>query len=170
MKQLSIHTHRAANRQDLEPLEHHHMPITLKNTGSIVSCCEWDKRHWSHNYNILWIYFEETHQRSQKHYCKIPLSDMSYLEIYHMGSQYIYESESHSVTSHSLQTHGLYSPWNYPSQNTGVSSHPFSRVSSQPRDQTDVSSTEGIFFTSWVTREAPSVHIIGGLCWVHNYS
>ena len=31
------------------------------------------------------------------------------------------ESESHSVLSDSLQPYGLYSPWNSPSQNTGVS-------------------------------------------------
>ena len=31
---------------------------------------------------------------------------------------------------------------------------PFSRGSSQPRDQTQVSCTEGRFFTSWATREA----------------
>ena len=31
---------------------------------------------------------------------------------------------------------------------------PFSRVSSQPRDQTQVSRIAGGFFTSWVTREA----------------
>ena len=30
------------------------------------------------------------------------------------------ESESHSVISDSLQTHGLYSPWNSLGQNTGV--------------------------------------------------
>ena len=32
------------------------------------------------------------------------------------------ESESHSVMSNSLWLHGLYSPWNSPGQNTGVSS------------------------------------------------
>ena len=32
------------------------------------------------------------------------------------------ESESHSVLSDSLWPHGLYSPWNYPGQNTGVGS------------------------------------------------
>ena len=32
------------------------------------------------------------------------------------------ESESCSVVSNSLQPHGLYSPWNYPGQNTGVDS------------------------------------------------
>ena len=30
------------------------------------------------------------------------------------------ESESRSVMSHSLQPHGLYSPWNPPDQSTGV--------------------------------------------------
>ena len=30
--------------------------------------------------------------------------------------------ESHSVVSHSLQPHGLYSPWNSSGQNTGVGS------------------------------------------------
>ena len=29
-------------------------------------------------------------------------------------------SESHSVTSDSLQTHGLYSPWNSLGQDTGI--------------------------------------------------
>ena len=32
------------------------------------------------------------------------------------------ESESRSVVSDSLRTHGLYSPWNSPGQNTGVGS------------------------------------------------
>ena len=31
------------------------------------------------------------------------------------------ESESHSVVSDSLRPHGLYSPWNSPCQNTGLS-------------------------------------------------
>ena len=31
-------------------------------------------------------------------------------------------SESHSVVSDSLRPHGLYSPWNFPGQNTGVGS------------------------------------------------
>ena len=35
----------------------------------------------------------------------------------------ICESETCSVVSYSLQPHGLYSPWNCPSQNTGVGSH-----------------------------------------------
>ena len=34
-------------------------------------------------------------------------------------------SESHSVMSDSLRSHGLYSPWNSPGQNTGVDSLSF---------------------------------------------
>ena len=34
---------------------------------------------------------------------------------------------------------------------------PFSRGSSQPRDQTQVSHIAGGFFTSWATREAPLI-------------
>ena len=48
----------------------------------------------------------------------------------------------------SLQTHGLYNPWNSPGQNTGVGAILFSRGSSQPRDQTQVSCIAGRFFTS----------------------
>ena len=35
---------------------------------------------------------------------------------------YHLESESCSIMSDSLQTHGLYSPWNSPGQNTGMGS------------------------------------------------
>ena len=37
-------------------------------------------------------------------------------------SLWLSESESCSVVSNSLQLHGLYSPWNFPGQNTGVGS------------------------------------------------
>ena len=66
------------------------------------------------------------------------------------------ESESHSVMSDSLQTHGLYSPytvcdlyipWNSPVQNTGVGSLSFSSGSSQPRDRTQVSRMAGASLT-----------------------
>ena len=42
-----------------------------------------------------------------------------------------------------------------PGQNTGGVTFPFSRGSSQPRDQIQVSRIAGRFFTSWATREAP---------------
>ena len=45
-------------------------------------------------------------------------------------------------------------PSNSLGQNTGVGSFPFSRESSQLRDQTQVSHTAGGFFTSWATSEA----------------
>ena len=38
---------------------------------------------------------------------------------------------------------------------------PFSRGSSQPRDQTQVSHIAGGFFTSWATREAQKIWKIG---------
>ena len=98
------------------------------------------------------------------------------------------ESESCPVMSDSLWHNRLYSPWNFPGQNTGIGSlsllqgilptqgsnpglphcrwilyqlsyqgsprilewiaYPFSRVSSQPRDWTQVSHILGGFFTS----------------------
>ena len=64
------------------------------------------------------------------------------------------ESESCLAMSDSLRPYGLYSPRNSPGQNTEWVAFPFSRGSSQPRDQTQVSSIAGGFFTSWVTREA----------------
>ena len=60
------------------------------------------------------------------------------------------ESESRSFVSNSL-------PWNSPGQNTRILEQvaiPFSRVSSQPRDLTQVSCIAGGFFTRWATREA----------------
>ena len=55
--------------------------------------------------------------------------------------------------SDSLRPHGLYGPWNSPGQNIGVvgkgrEAFPFSRGSSKPRDQTQVSHNAGGFFTS----------------------
>ena len=62
------------------------------------------------------------------------------------------ESVSRSVTFSSLQPHGLCSPWNSPSLKTRAV--PFSRGSSQHRDQTQVSHIAGRFFISWATRKA----------------
>ena len=54
-----------------------------------------------------------------------PTSDEWIKTIWHIYNESIFhniESESRSVISDSLQHHGLYSPWNSPGQNTGVSS------------------------------------------------
>ena len=59
------------------------------------------------------------------------------------------ESESRLVLSNSLWPYGLYSPWDSPGQNTGVSSHSLTRGSSQPRDLTQVSCIAGGLFTTW---------------------
>ena len=61
-------------------------------------------------------------------------------------------SESCSV-SDSLQPSGLYSSWNSPGRILAWAAVPFSRGSSQPWDQTQISSTAGWFFTSRATRE-----------------
>ena len=45
-------------------------------------------------------------------------------------------------------THGIFSPWNSPSQNTIMGTFPFSRGYSQPRDRTQVSRIAGGFFTT----------------------
>ena len=46
---------------------------------------------------------------------------------------------------------------------------PFSRGSSQPRDQTQVSHIAGGFLTSWATREAQE-NLVGSLCLLHRCS
>ena len=56
------------------------------------------------------------------------------------------ESESHSVISDSLQLHGILQ-----ARILEWIAFPFSRGSSQPRDQTKVSCIAGRFFTSWAT-------------------
>ena len=60
-----------------------------------------------------------------------------------------YESESHSAMSNSLQLHGILQ-----ARMLEWIAFSFSRGSSQPRDQTQVSCIAGRFFTSWATREA----------------
>ena len=55
--------------------------------------------------------------------------------------------------SNSLWPHGLYI-WNSLGQNPREGGFSFSRVSSQPRDWTQISHIAGRFFTSWATREA----------------
>ena len=62
-------------------------------------------------------------------------------------------SESHWVMS--LQPHGPHSHGILQVRILGWVAFPFSKRSSQPRDQTQVSRIAGEFFTSWATREAP---------------
>ena len=65
-----------------------------------------------------------------------------------------YESESCSVVSNSLWSHGLYSSWKSPGQNTGVGSHSLLQEIFPTPYQTQVSHIAGKFFTSWANREA----------------
>ena len=56
-----------------------------------------------------------------------------------------------------LRSHGLYSPWNSPGQNTGVDSLSLLQgKSSWPRDWIQVSHSADIFFTVWATKKAPT--------------
>ena len=56
--------------------------------------------------------------------------------------------------SDSLRSHGLYSPWNSPGHNTGVSSLSFLQGIFPTQGSTQVSHVAGRFFTSWATRKA----------------
>ena len=111
---------------------------------------------------LQWIFTTQELNGGLLH-CRWILYQLSY-----QGSPYLRDkccqnevSELHSVMSNSLQPHGLYSPWNSPSQNTGVGSLSLLQGSSQPKDQTQVSYIAGRFFTSWTTREAlPTLKII----------
>ena len=64
------------------------------------------------------------------------------------------ESESHSVMSDSLRPHGYTVHGILQARILEWVAFSFSRVSSQPRDRTQVSDITGRFFTSWATREA----------------
>ena len=65
------------------------------------------------------------------------------------------ESESHSVMSSSLRPHGLYTAHGIlQARILEWAAFPFSRGSSQPRDQTQVSGIAGWFFAIWAAGEA----------------
>ena len=57
------------------------------------------------------------------------------------------------VKATQLWSHGLYSPWNSPGQNTGVSSCSLLQGFFPPRNWTQASCIAGGFFTIWAMRE-----------------
>ena len=63
-------------------------------------------------------------------------------------------SESHSVVSDSLWPHGLYCPWNFPRQNTGVGSRSLLQGIFPTQGLNQVSCIAGRFLTIRATREA----------------
>ena len=69
---------------------------------------------------------------------------------HHMRSPSESASESCSVALCDPMDY-TYSAGDSPGQNTGVGNFPFSRRSSQPRDQTHISHIAGGFFISWAT-------------------
>ena len=64
-------------------------------------------------------------------------------------------SESHSVMSNSLWSHGLYSPWNSPGQNTGAGSCSLLEGIFPTQRANPGLLHAGGFFTIWATRETP---------------
>ena len=66
----------------------------------------------------------------------------------------MYESESRSILSDSFQSHDYTIHGILQARILEWIIIPFSRGSSQPRDQTQASHIAGGFFTSWATREA----------------
>ena len=69
-------------------------------------------------------------------------------------TQLVMETESHSVMSNSLQSHGYTVHGILQARLLETVAIPFSRGSSQPRGGTQVSCIVGEFFTSWAIREA----------------
>ena len=72
----------------------------------------------------------------------------------HMNLQEQSKSESHSVVSGSLGLHGLYSSWNSPGQDTGVSSLSLPQWVFLTWESNRGSWIAGRFFTNWTIREA----------------
>ena len=77
--------------------------------------CLWMERE---KYKLR-VYFPDF---SKQKYCFILLRSLGILFLDWLVSDLSMWSESRSVVSDSFRPHGLYSPWNSPSQNTGVGS------------------------------------------------
>ena len=73
-----------------------------------IGCKESDRTEWL-TLHFIYVYF--IMHITQTHYI---ICYVCYVQMC--------ESKSLSVVSDSLQPHGLYSPWNFPGQNTGVGS------------------------------------------------
>ena len=71
--------------------------------------------------------------------------------------EFVHHCESFSVMSDSLRTHDYTVHWILQVRILGWVAIPFSRGSSKPRDQTQVSCTAGGFFTFWATKTPGTV-------------
>ena len=69
----------------------------------------------------MWRYKSSSYQVKMYGHSLMKDKSLSFLCLFFPTTQKN-ESESHSVVSYSMQSHGLYSPWNSPGQNTGVGS------------------------------------------------
>ena len=81
--------------------------------------------------------------------------------------EFVHHCESFSVMSDSLRTHDYTVHWILQVRILGWVAIPFSRGSSKPRDQAQVSRIAGRFFINWVIREAPCPPLTT-LCFPHN--
>jgi len=111
--------------------------------GGLTCCDSWGREESDTTEQLNWI--DNTLAKWHTRRC-------------HVSSKATYkrpnESESHSVMSDSLRQHGLYTHGILQARILEWVAVSFTRVSSQTRDQTQVSHIAGGFFTSWATREA----------------
>ena len=87
------------------------------------------------------------------YFCSLLLQESFYQYLLIKEASYQFLLTDQSVVSNSLQPHGLYSPWNYPGQNTGVGSLSLLQVIF-PTQGLNLGLPRCRFFTSWATREA----------------
>ena len=112
-----------------------------------------------HLMNIRFLYYYYTIEiRIWERYNLVPKPYIWYSKWYHqidkISKEYNTENESHSFVSDPLWPHGLYVHGILQARILEWVAFPFSRGSSQPRDQTRVSCIAGGFFTNWANREA----------------
>ena len=91
----------------------------------------------------------------------------THVHIWNLEKSYESERESHSIVSDSLRPHGYTVCRILQTRILEWVVVPFSKGSSQPREQTQVSCMIGGFFTSWATREALDFIIC---VYIKNYS
>ena len=102
----------------------------------VVSCTS--SRGWS-NLKMAWSLTPVCHQ--------VPLQRVSVAQ------------SCPTLRPRGLQPSSSLCPWDFPGKETGVGCIPFSRGSSQPKDQTCAFCTAPRFFTDWATRALLNVFI-----------
>ena len=96
---------------------------------------------------------QQTGSKLGKEYIKVVYCNPVYLT-YMQSAVLCCSVVSDSLAPHGLKPARLFCPWGFSRQEYWWLAISFSRGSSQPRDQTQVSHIAGRFFTIWATREA----------------